>query len=1188
MPESRPLLPVSFLAGKGLRLKILLVGDIHFRSKKLADIAGAWRRLMDCAYSKGVSLVAQAGDVFDHPNVYGREADMGTIYNEFLAPYDSGNPIKTIIVPGNHDMGGPADLDALSPIDRYPWVNVVRRPALIDNIVDGISICAIPWINRAHLFAKLRSKGSGPDETNVKIDQAINGIVPRLSIEVKRAKALGQTVIMIGHVEVTGAKLNGGQTQAHGLFEFSPVSLAGLGADAYGLAHIHVRQAIAGLPGQNDGYLGTICQLSFGEEGNKCGARLLEVEGGKIVGDTFIDDVESPRYFTVEALDGLEYRSGTDYVKVRGDIRPEDLPEGIIFERRPPPPNARTRTSDVLTADTSMDDLLKSWHELSHCTVDLASLTTMARQVASQTTAPAASIGSLERIDKIVLKNITCHKETTIDLASIEGLCGIEGPSGSGKTTAIESVLVALYGIAPSWTSLPSFLSMGCNDKAVVEVHFQSQGKYFIGRREFQGGKAFSHDAYIFEVNGSDHEAKAGPKVGDVQKWALVNVGDPTLVLAGIFSTQGESGNMIEKKPSERKDLFAKLLWTDKFITISDSAKRQASGDNATIDVLAQKLERLKLELAQQVTDGEALGTLCHDTETLKATLAKLREDLDNAKSILNGLATEKKSKQVAEAKIAEIIAKREAVKKQAQEGKAKKAELSKLDPQPIEAKLAKAKAAVTALDALKSSIQDRIAKSKAMTADADKLKASAALKLSEIGTKYATMLSEFSRKETAFRQQRQDELRLLLDRKAETKTKFDMAVGNISTAKKKISMLGDFPNKDICRSCPLAKDGIEGRNSLPSLEAAAKDLQAAITAMESDVAEHEDETSRRVAAVRKAIPESDSFMPKDREAAAITVATADEMAKAAEAMGITEEEKSLGRSLKMEADKITPTEAELASANGASIEIAKIDSAMQLLRDQFLALDAEAKAIVIPPDRDDSSIAALAKNLEEEVSTSTATLEANHVEIGKRKAQMDAYAAKAKEAAMIESEMRTISQKTDVLNALVAAFGRDGIPQLIVDSNIPRFQDIMSDLMSKCNGRWSIQVSSQKTTKSGSVQEVIDILVDDGRGERDISTYSGGERKLLKSIIRIAFATIQAERTGKGIKILVLDEAMDAMDSDLSCNFIRMLSGLSSSFKQVFVISHKDHILDSLPNCLSFARLPGQPTSVTVRGGNK
>jgi DNA repair exonuclease SbcCD ATPase subunit len=117
------------------------------------------------------------------------------------------------------------------------------------------------------------------------------------------------------------------------------------------------------------------------------------------------------------------------------------------------------------------------------------------------------------------------------------------------------------------------------------------------------------------------------------------------------------------------------------------------------------------------------------------------------------------------------------------------------------------------------------------------------------------------------------------------------------------------------------------------------------------------------------------------------------------------------------------------------------------------------------------------------------------------------------------------------------------------------------------------MRVSSFKEDAKGKVSERIDVLVDDGDEERDISTYSGGEKNFLEYVFRVAFSILQAERSGKGLKVLVLDEPMYFADDCLSDSFMRILNKLKDKFNQIFIISHSDHILSTIENKIHFSR---------------
>ena len=101
--------------------------------------------------------------------------------------------------------------------------------------------------------------------------------------------------------------------------------------------------------------------------------------------------------------------------------------------------------------------------------------------------------------------------------------------------------------------------------------------------------------------------------------------------------------------------------------------------------------------------------------------------------------------------------------------------------------------------------------------------------------------------------------------------------------------------------------------------------------------------------------------------------------------------------------------------------------------------------------------------------------------------------------------------------------------------------------------------------------KEVIDILVDDGIKERDVKTYSGAERKILKYVIRVAFAILQAEKHGKGLKVLTIDEAFDTLEDEYVVYLLGMLEKLTKYFNQIFIISHNASLLSGIPMKIKF-----------------
>jgi DNA repair exonuclease SbcCD ATPase subunit len=1102
-------------------LKILLIGDLHLRAKKLKDVAGAWSSAIQWAHKNSIDLIIQAGDVFDHANVYGREYSTGTIYGSFLSPFiEQEKPLPLFVIPGNHDIGAPKDKDAISPLDGYPWMHVVRKPSVV-KINDHFSICAVPWINRIHILANLISKGIPIAEATQRCNTAIAQLMTKLGQETRIHREEGRFVLFVGHLEITGAKREG-DIQQGGSFEFSADNLASVGANAYALAHIHVRQNISGLPNQNDGYLGSLCQGKFGEEGNQVGCRLLEIDKQNIIIDRWLDNKSSPRYFTVESLDGLNYRPSIDYVKLRGRQRPSKLPEGVIFERLPEELKARLRTEEKLDCDLSLRTLLKAWKDVTNCEGDLDLLVSEAEKLQSLHQVQGEAIGSLDRIKRIRIKNLTCHGNSDINM-DVSGLCGIAGPNGTGKTTALETLMLALYGRSPSRPKISSMLPKGESVEAAVQIDIVSNNKNYAIRREFskiQKQKNIGHKAYVFDTDIKSESLASG--ADGVTTFSTINVGDPDLVLAGVFSSQGDAGNLVNQLPAQRKDLFAKLLGTEKFFILSEAAKKLASSDLATIQAEKTRLETVRLELANERSDVAQHVDLGISVTNKQKEIDKIQSELD----VVNKLDVENKRKEIQRlsATLIDLERKKQKIISDGKSLKQKRQDLDLIQKITFEEELVSAKAAKKQVDAISSKIAERSQKA-----------------------------LQFERDMNEVRKKRQTELKVLSDKLAALKTKFETVNLSLGQAKKRAGLLTGFPDLDVCKACPLAKDSIESRSSIPELEIELEGLSQKIPKGESVLKKHQEDTESQIV----------------------------------EAKGIFENENNISdiiserNELLKKTNQIEDLEEKQAKVNSAKAEIKSINLLLDAAVANFKEIDEEIKTFKEQEDKLKSEFdeAAYKSMIESNAALTTKLKALNtemssiNVEIGRYKAKIEQHAERKKEAKSLISDIDQKQGKISVFETLGKAFGRDGIPQLIVDSAIPHLQEIMFDMMSEIDGKWTIRISTQKETNKGTVQERIEILVDDGEDERDISTYSGGEMNLLATIIRVAFSILQAERTGKGLKVLVLDEAMYFADNDHAEAFMRMLHKLPKYFNQIFVISHSEFVLSSIQNKIFFAR---------------
>jgi DNA repair exonuclease SbcCD ATPase subunit len=170
------------------------------------------------------------------------------------------------------------------------------------------------------------------------------------------------------------------------------------------------------------------------------------------------------------------------------------------------------------------------------------------------------------------------------------------------------------------------------------------------------------------------------------------------------------------------------------------------------------------------------------------------------------------------------------------------------------------------------------------------------------------------------------------------------------------------------------------------------------------------------------------------------------------------------------------------------------------------------------------------------------------------------------------DRDIEGLATKIEKYEVVSKAFSKDGIPQLMIDCALPQLQDILNQLTGVVR-KFDIKISTQQEQKNETLKETISFIVDDGIKSRDIKYFSGGEKKLLKSIVRLGLSLFQSQRSGSSYRLLFMDEAFDALDRDNSILLLRIIYNLKNKFNQIFIISHSTDILGNLSKCIRFVK---------------
>ena len=230
-------------------MKIANVADPHFRGKDLEHARAQGMAMANECIRRGVGLVTVAGDLFDRPTIGDQHASTGAIAGAAIEVVkrltDAG--IDVLMITGNHDQSGPGSADALHVFDGMDGVIVVRDTDVI--ALKGKMILCLPW--------------------------QWNGDAER---ELSRFTNPTEPMMLLAHVEVIGSRMGGTRCceSSPGKWQISRQFLETLPVDHIALGHFHARQDLTG----RGGYIGSLRQCNFGEEGNAAGFEIWDTQTG--------------------------------------------------------------------------------------------------------------------------------------------------------------------------------------------------------------------------------------------------------------------------------------------------------------------------------------------------------------------------------------------------------------------------------------------------------------------------------------------------------------------------------------------------------------------------------------------------------------------------------------------------------------------------------------------------------------------------------------------------------------------------------------------------------------------------------------------------------------------------------------------------------------------------------------------
>jgi exonuclease SbcC len=180
------------------------------------------------------------------------------------------------------------------------------------------------------------------------------------------------------------------------------------------------------------------------------------------------------------------------------------------------------------------------------------------------------------------------------------------------------------------------------------------------------------------------------------------------------------------------------------------------------------------------------------------------------------------------------------------------------------------------------------------------------------------------------------------------------------------------------------------------------------------------------------------------------------------------------------------------------------------------------------------------------------------------------------------ESDKKLIIQKIENLKEKISELEK--IKKKIkedkkIAQHLGMLSDIMSDFRTHLISRIRPTLSSyssdffERLTDGKYTELELDenynLLIYDNGDAYGIERFSGGEEDLANLCLRLAISEVITERAGGIFNFIILDEIFGSQDIFRRQNIMKALNGLSSKFRQIFLITHIEDVKDDMENIL-------------------
>lgn len=842
---------------------------------------------------------------------------------------------------------------------------------------------------------------------------------------------------------------------------------------------------------------------------------------------------------------------------------------------------------------------------------------------------------------RLRLQNFMCYRQPApLDFTGIHLAC-LAGDNGHGKSALLDAITWALWGRARARTD-DELVTIGQREME-VELEFLLEDTLYRIIRKRELGRRSALEFQV-QTNGQFRPITASTQRETQAKINEVLRMDYETFINSALLLQGRADEFTVKQPAERKRVLAEILGLSIYDEYEQRAKALAKEKEQAEREIGARIQELQRELEhrpeyeRELEQAQAeLAQVSSQARTTETALQQLRDQVKALDAQKSQLMEVNKRITAAEAQLRSLeeqieslnqrIAADEAILERRDEIERGYAQLleARRKEEEYNAKLSQ----LFALSEEKTLLEKRIAEARKglelqkhgiaqRIADLHKLVEGQALLREE----YAEVCQDLE-KLAALQVQAENGKKLLRELAGET------AALNATNAQLKIEMAALKEKVKLLQeptaTCPLCGQGLAEEDRLRllaefkeqgtqqgDLYRANKARLAGITAMihstEAELERIERELRRlpalqgREATLRKSIQEAQEAATQIQEQRQLLLSLEQQLERGdfapeeqAQLVALQERMASLGYD-KTAHEEIRQTVASLAIFETDKAKLDRAQQSIAQLRENqqqlAKALEQWATSLEADKQRQAELLAALSRLEELEPRLEALQREADELRrkegevrqlVGAAQQKLDYCRYLAKERQERMQQLKNLADERSLYEELQVAFGKRGLQALIIETAIPEIEEEANALLRRMtDGRMSLNLTTQRDTKTGGTIETLDILISDENGPRNYELYSGGEAFRINFALRIALSKLLARRAGAQLRTLIIDEGFGTQDAEGRQRLIEAINAIKDDFARILVITHIEELRDAFPVRIDVYKTP-QGSQITI-----